>query len=62
MTIKAFVKRVFATPCEKCPIRTFCKRCTAVSCTSTAKQYYRKYKQEGVLFTWPENTDSQETE
>ena len=40
MEMRQFVAKILATPCEKCPIKTYCEMCVAFSCHSTARKYY----------------------
>ena len=40
MEMEQFVIKILATPCEKCPIKIYCKMCRAFSCHATAHKYY----------------------
>lgn len=54
MTLQEFMGRIMATPCEKCPIETYCQLYTAFSCHSTARQYYASHKRQEEDFKWPD--------
>lgn len=40
MEMREFVAKILATPCEICPIKTYCEICRSFSCHSTAHKYY----------------------
>ena len=44
MTKAEFVKMIFQTPCEKCPISIYCKMCVAITCCQVARKYYSTHK------------------
>ena len=44
MTKAEFIKLIFQTPCEKCPISIYCKMCVAITCCQVARKYYRTHK------------------
>lgn len=48
-----FIKKIFYTPCEECPIEGYCKLCKSFSCTSTARQYYYHIINFRGCFAWP---------
>lgn len=54
MTKKEFVARIFTTPCERCPISSYCENATSITCTSTARQYYDLVKLQKGVFEWLE--------
>lgn len=35
-----FVKKIFNTSCENCPIQEYCKIAKTFSCSMTAKRYF----------------------
>ena len=47
-----FIHRILWCDCDHCPIKIYCEMCAALSCASTAKQYYESH-QKGGVFVWP---------
>lgn len=40
MKMEQFVTEILSTPCEICPIKTYCEMCRSFSCHATAHKYY----------------------
>lgn len=53
MTERQFTREIFRIPyCEDCPIKIFCSLYACISCTRTARDYYRTHGKERI--TWEE--------
>lgn len=49
MKERDFVKKIFYTTlCENCPIHEYCKIAVTITCTETARQYYRTHGKESI--------------
>lgn len=56
-----FIHRILRCDCDHCPIKTYCSMCVAISCASTAKQYYESH-QKGGVFVWPVTAEEEPQE
>lgn len=47
-----FVRKIFKTPCEQCPIQGYCKIAKTLSCTMTARSYFSKISRGKESVPW----------
>lgn len=58
---REFIRHIYDTPCDVCPIAVYCKEVFTISCTSTAAHYFNTHSKEGEGVKWP-IADSRRTE
>lgn len=44
---REFIKHIYDTPCDVCPIAVYCKEVSTISCTSTAAHYFNSHTKDG---------------
>lgn len=49
LNMEQFLGYIYCTPCGNCPISEYCAVCKALSCTSTAKRFFRDHNEGGII-------------